>query len=96
VHARITSEVRSRLVLREVNDRIAELVDWNEIGVSLFVCECSDHECAEALEISSAEYARIRADAGHFVVFPGHERPTSDRVVRRNDRFAVVEGRLPG
>jgi hypothetical protein len=82
---------RNWLVLREVNDRIAELTcDWNETGVSLFVCECSDLGCAEALELSPAEYERVRSDESHFVVFPGHEQPESDRVVERNGRFVVV------
>jgi hypothetical protein len=82
---------RNGLVLREVNDRIAELAGgWNETGVSLFVCECSDQGCAEALEIGAAEYERIRADESHFVVFPGHEQPESNRVVERSSRFVVV------
>jgi hypothetical protein len=80
-----------------VNDRIAELVgDWNETGVSLFVCECSDRGCAEALEIATAEYERIRADGSRFVVFPGHEQPQSERVVERSGRFVVVANPLPG
>jgi hypothetical protein len=56
------------------------------------VCECSDLACADALEISAAEYGRIRADGSRFVVFPGHERP-SERVVERNGRFVVVASR---
>jgi hypothetical protein len=54
----LAAGARNRLVLRAVNDRIAELAgDWNEIGVGLFVCECSDlgwgasgnqHLCMEA------------------------------------------------
>jgi len=87
---RPTSRARNQRLLREVNDRIAELAEWNEAGVSLFVCECSDLGCADAaLEIDAAEYARIRADESHFVVLPGHERP-AQRVVERNDRFVVV------
>ena len=87
---------RNRLVLREVNDRIAKLVgDWNETGVSLFICECSDHSCAEALEITAAEYERIRADEANFVVFPSHEQAESERVVERRRRFLVVANAEP-
>jgi hypothetical protein len=79
-----------------VNDRIAKLVDeWNETGVSLFICECSDRSCAEALEITAAEYERIRADESHFVVFPGHEQPESQRVVERCGRFVVIANAEP-
>jgi hypothetical protein len=87
---------RNQRLMREVNDRIAELSGvWNEIGVSLFVCECSDPSCADAIEISEAEYARVRADESQFLVFPGHERPDSERVVERSLRFAVVANREP-
>jgi len=78
-----------------VNERIAELAAWNETGVSLFVCECRELSCAEALEISGVEYAAIRANESLSVVVPGHERPESERVVDRNGRFAVVADREP-
>jgi hypothetical protein len=88
--------LRDRRVLREVNDRIAELAGgWNETGVSLFVCECSDLGCAEALEITAAEYERIRADESCFVVSPGHEQPESERVVERSGRFLLVANAEP-
>jgi hypothetical protein len=83
-----------QLVLREVNQRIRELAgDRNDIGVNLFVCECSDPSCTEALEVSAAEYARIRAAESHFVVLPGHERPESERVVEHTGHFVVVANR---
>jgi hypothetical protein len=90
----LAASARDRLVLREVNDRIAELTGgWNETGVGLFVCECSDQACAEAVEITAPEYERIRADESHFVVFPGHEQPESEGVVERRGRFVVVANR---
>jgi hypothetical protein len=93
----VAAIARDRLLLREVNDRIAELADgWNETGVSLFVCECSGRGCAQALEITAAEYQRIRADESHVVVFPGHEQPESERVVERGGRFVVVAKPEPG
>jgi hypothetical protein len=87
------SRARHQRLLREVNDRIAELAKWNEARVRLFVCECSDRSCADAVEMSAAEYARIRAGESSFVVFPGHERPESERVVDSTGRFVVVASR---
>jgi hypothetical protein len=79
-----------------VNDRIAELGgEWNVSGVSLFVCECGDPGCAEKLEIAAAEYERIPTDEDHFLVFPGHEQPESERVVERSSRFVVVATAAP-
>ena len=92
----LAASARDRLVLREVNDQIAKLVGaGNETGVSLFVCECRDRSCAEALEITAAEYERIRADEANFVVFPGHEQAESERVVERLSRFVIVANTEP-
>ena len=84
---------RSQVLFREVNERIAELAgEWNGAGVvTLFICECSDRDCAEALEITPAEYERVRADGARFVVRAGHQLRGLERVVEGNRRFLVVE-----
>lgn len=89
----LAPRARNQRLLREVNERIVELTGWNETGVSLFVCECSDLSCTDAVEMSEAEYTLVRRDESHFLVFPGHERPESERVVQRNGRFVVVANR---
>ena len=89
---RIEDRARRQLVFREVNEHVAELDgDWSQTGVSLFVCECSKPECAEVLEISPAEYDRVRSDSARFVVLPGHQLREAERVVEGNGRFLVVE-----
>lgn len=83
---------RYQVVFREVNEHIAALTGkWGQSGVCLFICECCDHECSEALEITPAEYERVREDGARFVVFAGHERPELERLVQHNSRFQVVE-----
>jgi hypothetical protein len=83
---------RYQVAFREVNERIAQLSgEWNVTGVGLFICECSDLECAEALEITPAEYERVRADGARFVVRAGHQLPELEPVVEGNSRFLVVE-----
>lgn len=37
------------------------------------------------------EYDRVRADATHFVVVPGHEQSDIERIVEENERFTAVE-----
>jgi hypothetical protein len=92
----VASAARNHRLLRGVNDRIAALAgEQNAVGVSLFVCECSDLACTDTLEMSPAEYAQLRAEASHFVVFPGHERPESEHVIERHGRFIVVADREP-
>ena len=83
---------RSHAAFREVNNQIAKL-SGSGIDTShrLFVCECADTGCAEALEITEAEYEAVRADGARFVVVPGHHLPGAERVVDGNGRFLVVE-----
>ena len=83
---------RRQRLMREVNERIRELAERNGNGVRL-LCECGEVSCADAVEISASQYARIRADESRFLPFPGHERPESDRVMERNGRFVVVADR---
>lgn len=88
----VEEKTNQQVLFREVNERIAELSgDWSETGVGLFVCECSDPKCAEALEISPDEYERVRANSARFVVRAGHQLPEVERVVERNEHYLVVE-----
>lgn len=79
-------------VFRAVNENIAKLTGLvSDMSYSLFICECSDTNCAESLEISVAEYEAVRTDGTHFVVMPGHELEGIERVVDGNGRYLVVE-----
>jgi hypothetical protein len=82
---------RNQLVFREVNERIAELNERNENGSGIFICECSDPACAEAIEMAADEYEAVREEGTRFVVVSGHQIPELERVVDGNDRFLVVE-----
>ena len=88
----VEKNARKQVVFREVNERIAALSgQLSEIGVSLFICECSDSACAESLEITPAEYEQVRAHGARFVVVPGHQLAEVERVVDGTSRFLVVE-----
>ncbi len=92
VASTVEQNARNQVVFREVNEHIAELTTLaSETDVNLFICECSDTACAESLEITAAEYERVRADGAQFVVVRGHELPEIERVVDGTDRFLVVE-----
>jgi hypothetical protein len=76
------TNARNQVVFGEVNERIVGLSGgWGQRGVSLFICECSDQECAEALEIAPAEYQRVRGEGARFVVVAGDQLPELERVV---------------
>jgi hypothetical protein len=90
--AALEKAARNQVVFREVNERIAELTGLlTETGFNLFICECSDPGCAEALEITAGEYEAVRRDGARFLVADGHQTPEVERVVDGNGRFLVVE-----
>jgi hypothetical protein len=88
----VEKNARNQVLFREVNEHIAELSnDGREMSVSLFICECSSEACAESLEITAAEYERVRRHGARFVVLPGHQLPDLERVVEGSSRFLIVE-----
>ena len=74
--------------LRGINKRLRDVA---ELDNSVFICECSDGDCVDTLELSLEEYDRIRSVQAWFVLTPGHADPALDRVVDENDQFVVVE-----
>jgi hypothetical protein len=79
-------------VFREVNERISDLAEnfgLDEQPLDL-VCECGDPTCVERISMSREAYERLRADATHFAVHPGHELPDVESVVERNGAYDVV------
>jgi hypothetical protein len=82
---------RIESAFREVNEAIAKTadrVDADEVDV---ICECADPACAERLTIPLEEYESVRAGAARFIVAPGHEFPSIERIVEDHDEYAVVE-----
>ena len=71
---------RNQAIFREVNERIGYLAEVNErIGyvaedaTSEFVCECSNTECISTIELTVAEYERVRSNPTWFVIKPDHD-----------------------
>ena len=56
-----------------------------------FVCECGMASCHALVRIPLERYKAARAHNARFVIVPGHEVPDVERVVDRNESWAVVE-----
>ena len=90
-------QARNEALLRTVNERIRAIDETAEgwAGADerfMFQCECGDTEgCDEQVEMTLAEYERARRQRDRFAVAPGHENAEIERVVERNERFAVVD-----
>ena len=85
-------EARSQALFREVNERIEQIAEnFGASGQNRLICECGNPECTQQIELTAAEYERVRAHASRFMVALNHENPETESIVEQNERFAVVE-----
>ncbi len=87
---------KNEALFREVNERIREvsarLVAYDGAAPVEFLCECSDEECNDAVELTLADYDAVRSQPTHFLIATGHLwRPDVERPVRELDGYAVIE-----
>jgi hypothetical protein len=83
---------RLQQLLRSVN---AEIARRSTAGVTpAFVCECLDRRCVEAVEAPLTVFGVLTATRQYFLVRPEHLDPLSDRIVREQGGYAIVERRL--
>jgi len=76
-------------VFRAANERLrARMEGYDAPGP--VICECSDQNCMDLLDLTPEEYEEVRA-GGHFVVATGHETPEIENVVARRDGYLVVD-----
>jgi hypothetical protein len=81
---------------RAVNEQIDSLTQTVAVDADLeIVCECGSTECFARLPILRSEYERIREDETLFIALPGHEIPSVEDVVERDEDHVVVRKR-PG
>ncbi|MGH3024286.1 MAG: hypothetical protein ACRDNI_11565 [Gaiellaceae bacterium] len=82
---------RNQDIFREVNERLREVSDPSA-RLTEYLCECSDVECRETIELDLVDYDAIRARPNAFLIAPGHEKLEVERVVEdENDRYMLVE-----
>ena len=81
----------NEVLYRDVNERVRELNEQFGIDDRIeFVCECANLECSERITLTKAEYEHVRGDGARFAVTPGHEDPTIEHVIARNERFFTI------
>ena len=85
----------NQALFRMVNAQVRKLNDnFEDSGAdSFFVCECANTECAEQVEVSLAEYERVRANDRWFFVAPNDEHVFAEveTEVERTERYYIVE-----
>jgi hypothetical protein len=78
---------QTELFFRAVNEEIAQN---DGHGVTVFLCECGNPACSEALELTAQALQGLHAETGLAVVLPGHEIPDVETVVDRHNGYLVV------
>ena len=56
-----------------------------------FYCECADEKCNQRVEITLNEYNEIHHSKKRFVILPGHEVSSIEKLVQTENRYYVVE-----
>lgn len=56
-----------------------------------FHCECADDKCAKRILVNHHEYNEIHKHRDRFVIVPGHEVESIERIIRREPGYNVVE-----
>jgi hypothetical protein len=94
--------VENEVVLREVNERIAEKSsDLEARGLSgtdetsEYLCSCGQPDCDQSIELTLEEFAEAHARDDQFIVATGHYLPDIEVVVAAHERYMVVR-KKPG
>lgn len=56
-----------------------------------FICECVKDTCRKRISLTLQEYQKYHRNKRQFVVFPGHNNPKIERVVKKTDTHMVVK-----
>lgn len=89
--------VENEAIFRELNQRIKKNVsrllaesDQDKFDVK-FICECSDPECFETIDITVPEFEKIHSNSRRFVIKKGHQHSDIEDVRHKGKKYAIVE-----
>jgi hypothetical protein len=87
---------RNEALFRKVNESVRDVhAEWDAIAPGKqplrIVCECSDEACTETIDLAPARYAEVRTTPERFILLPGHEDLSIERLVEMTEGFVVVE-----
>lgn len=83
---------QNELVFRAVNEQILKMTDRfrEQLAEIDIVCECANPTCVGTIRINADAFAKIERTPATFMILPGHEDPTVERVIDRRDGYLVV------
>jgi hypothetical protein len=83
---------RNEATLRSINESVeTDYAETDYAGAIGFLCECGHSDCEQTIEMTRAEYESVRANPRRFAVIGDHAISTTEDIVDRHQRYAVVE-----
>jgi hypothetical protein len=82
---------RNEVSFRSLNETIERAAEGNGHHRARFLCECTDKNCSEALELTLDQYEGLRKNHSRFLVVRGHEDERIEIIVDRNGSYSIVE-----
>ena len=82
-------------LFRHANEALRKSDD-TVVSIGGFLCECSNSDCEEKLDVPGDVYQEVRANVMRFILKVGHANPEIERVVVARNDFEVVEKLGPG
>ena len=81
-------------VFRAANENVkGKLGRLTERGLVPFICECSDADCMDVVEVSISTFEDIHLSRTRFLLRAGHETSGHEDVVGQHDGYVIVEKR---
>lgn len=90
----VENEMLFRSTNREVQRRVKRDLAAKQEPATLelhFYCECSRFYCRDRIKLSVDEYESATENERQFIVLPGHENPTVEKIIRKAAGYTVVE-----
>lgn len=56
-----------------------------------YICECSDENCRQRVQLKPSMYNKIHAQRDRFVIVNGHETRSIEKVIGKEAEFSIVE-----
>jgi hypothetical protein len=84
---------QNETIFREINERVRDVArsHGTDSHVYSFFCECANTDCTLQVELTTADYERVRADGARFFISPGHELPEIERILEQHDGWSLIE-----
>lgn len=87
----------NEVFFRDVNERINQRArGWQHDDRSHpyeFLCECSNTDCTMRVEMTLADYERVRESGARFAIRPHHLLPEIEDVIEQHEHFWIIQKR---